>query len=120
MRADAAEIEAAAALNVQKRKQDQELSFMKQQNELTVSLAKEMAEIESKQFVDVVGALGPDTIKAIACAEQDLKEKLIKGLGIKSTLITDGNSPINLFNTAQGLIGAGPPSRRTGRSGGGR
>ena len=33
--------------------------------------------------------------------------KLLSGLGIRSTLITDGNSPINLFNTANGLIGVG-------------
>ena len=32
--------------------------------------------------------------------------KLLKSLGLKSTLITDGSSPINLFNTAHGLIGA--------------
>ena len=31
--------------------------------------------------------------------------KMLQALGLKSTLITDGNSPINLFNTAQGLLG---------------
>ena len=30
---------------------------------------------------------------------------MLKALGLQSTLITDGSSPINLFNTAQGLIG---------------
>ena len=30
---------------------------------------------------------------------------MLKSLGLKSTLITDGKTPINLFNTAQGLIG---------------
>ena len=30
---------------------------------------------------------------------------MLKALGLKSTLITDGASPINLFNTAHGLIG---------------
>ena len=32
--------------------------------------------------------------------------KLLEALGLQSTLITDGNSPINLFNTAHGLLGA--------------
>lgn len=32
--------------------------------------------------------------------------KLLQGLGIQSALITDGKSPINLFNTAQGFLGA--------------
>ena len=31
---------------------------------------------------------------------------MLQALGLKSTLITDGNSPINLFNTAHGLLGA--------------
>ena len=34
----------------------------------------------------------------------DLQVKLLSSLGIEGTLITDGNTPINLFNTANGLI----------------
>ena len=37
---------------------------------------------------------------------------MLQALGLRSTLITDGSSPINLFNTAHGLVGAiqgGPP-----------
>ena len=30
---------------------------------------------------------------------------MLQALGLKSTLITDGSTPLNLFNTAQGLIG---------------
>ncbi len=37
-----------------------------------------------------------------------MQVKMLQALGLKSTIITDGNSPINLFNTAQGLIGALP------------
>ena len=44
-----------------------------------------------------------------------LQVKMLKALGLQSTLITDGSSPINLFNTAHGLIGgalnsSGPPA----------
>jgi len=49
--------------------------------------------------------MGPETLKSIASAGPDLQLKLLQGLGLKSFLITDGNSPINLFNTAKGLIG---------------
>lgn len=31
---------------------------------------------------------------------------MLQALGLKSTLITDGSNPINLFNTAHGLVGA--------------
>lgn len=37
---------------------------------------------------------------------------MLQALGMKSTLITDGNTPINLFSTANGLIGGLIPSRR--------
>ena len=35
-----------------------------------------------------------------------MKARLLKGLGIKGYLITDGKNPINLFNTVNGLMGA--------------
>ena len=35
----------------------------------------------------------------------DWQVKMLQALGMKSTLITDGNSPINLFTTANGLVG---------------
>ena len=38
-----------------------------------------------------------------------LQVKMLQALGLRSTLITDGSSPINLFNTAHGLIGGVPP-----------
>ena len=40
-----------------------------------------------------------------------LQVKLLQSLGLRSTLITDGSKPVNLFNIAQGLlvaIGSGP------------
>ena len=30
---------------------------------------------------------------------------MLQSLGLKSTMITDGSTPINLFTTAHGLIG---------------
>ena len=49
-------------------------------------------------------ALDAAQVAAIAQAGPEMQAKLLEGLGIKSLLITDGNSPINLFNTANGLI----------------
>lgn len=58
----------------------------------------------------MVGAVGSDTLRAIAVAGPEMQVKLLQSLGLKSTLITDGHSPINLFNTAHGLIGGALPS----------
>ena len=35
-----------------------------------------------------------------------IQVKLLQSLGLRSTLITDGSQPVNLFTTAQGLLGA--------------
>jgi len=61
--------------------------------------------LKVKKFKGIITAIGPDTIAAIAQAGPEMQAKLLEGLGIKSLLITDGNSPINLFNTANGLVG---------------
>lgn len=44
-------------------------------------------------------------LSALVCF---LQVKMLQSLGLKSTLITDGSSPINLFTTANGLLGALP------------
>jgi len=63
-----------------------------------------LAQIQAKKFKSIVDSIGPKTIKSMAEAGPAMQAKLLQGLGLKSFLITDGNSPINLFNTAQGLI----------------
>jgi hypothetical protein len=40
----------------------------------------------------------------------------LQGLGLHTTLITDGASPINLFQTAQGLIGGFDNSHRSAKT----
>ena len=64
------------------------------------------------KFDQMVKAIGADTIKAIAISGPEMQVKLLQGLGLKSTLITDGSSPINLFNTAQGLLGGALVSKK--------
>jgi major vault protein len=103
--AEASKIKSEAELEQLKAKQIAEIDHQKALNSLQVSKAKELAMIEAKKFGDVVSAIGADTIKSMAEAGPAMQAKLLQGLGLKSFLITDGNSPINLFNTASGLIG---------------
>lgn len=55
-----------------------------------------------KKFKEVVQAIGKDTIVAMAKAGPETQAKMLKGLGLKGFLISDGKNPINLFNTAHG------------------
>lgn len=106
LRAEAYKISAEAELDQIRQKQSAELEYTKRMNELELKKAKELADIEAEKLKQVMDAIGSDTIVAIAQAGPEMQAKLLEGLGLKGYLITDGNSPINLFNTAQGMVGA--------------
>lgn len=53
----------------------------------------------------MVDTLGRNTIETMSMAGPQAQTNLLKGLGLQSMMITDGNTPINLFDTAYGLIG---------------
>eukprot|EP01096_Ripella_sp_DP13-Kostka_P009204 TRINITY_DN34_c0_g1_i2.p1 TRINITY_DN34_c0_g1~~TRINITY_DN34_c0_g1_i2.p1 ORF type:complete len:829 (-),score=467.59 TRINITY_DN34_c0_g1_i2:154-2640(-) len=105
LRARAQRIKAESELAQVKASQIAELEHQRRLNELELSKAKKVAEIETAKFKETVEAIGPATIEAIARAGPEMQAKLLEGLGIQSLMITDGNSPINLFNTANGLLG---------------
>lgn len=109
LKAQASKIEAESELERLAAAREAETKFIREQNELEIAKAGEMANIETDKFKNMVDAIGPQTISAIATAGPEMQVKLLQSLGLKSTLITDGSSPINLFNTAHGLIGAIEP-----------
>ena len=80
-------------LELLKAKQNQEFSYEKVFN------------IEINKLTEIINAIGKETIVAISKAGPEMKAKLLKGLGLKGYLVTDGKNPINLFNTANGLMG---------------
>lgn len=74
-------------------------------SQLEIEKAKGLAKIESDKFQAIVGAIGQETLVAISNAGPEFQAELLKGLGLSGYIMTDGNNPINLFNTANGLIG---------------
>lgn len=84
-----------------------ELKFVREQNDMELTKSKEMSTIETDKFKNMVDAIGANTLQAIAVSGPEMQVKMLTALGLKSTLITDGSSPINLFTTANGLIGGG-------------
>ena len=105
LKASAMKIESDAELLQTQARQELELQHREKLDVLEIDRAKKLSEIESNKFTSFVTTIGPDTIQAIARAGPEMQAKLLSGLGVQSMLITDGNSPINLFNTAQGLVG---------------
>ncbi|XP_058868235.1 major vault protein [Acipenser ruthenus] len=116
LKAEALQIEAEAELTRLSKAREQELVYQREQNKLEMERATRLGEIETKKFQDLVQSIGADTIRAIAVSGPELQVKLLKGLGLQSTLITDGSSPINLFTTANGLLGALPKPREKGEA----
>lgn len=106
LRAEAQSIEADAELERLQKARDAEIDYIKKKNELEIQKQQEESKLEINKFKEMVDAIGPDTIRAISTAGQDNQVKLLQSLGLTSTLITDGRSPINLLNTAQGFISA--------------
>ncbi|XP_039979955.1 major vault protein isoform X2 [Xiphias gladius] len=112
LKAEAQRIEAEAELQRLAKAREQELSYKKEMDRLEVEKQERLAQIESQRFRELVGSLGCDTLTEIARAGPELQVKMLQALGLKSTLITDGSSPINLFTTANGLLGALPGQGR--------
>ncbi|XP_042327567.1 major vault protein [Sceloporus undulatus] len=108
LKAEATAIETESELQRLAQAREQELRFSKAQADLDVARAEALAAVEVRKFEAVIKSLGANTIRDIAVAGPEMQAKLLQGLGIQSTLITDGSSPINLFTAAGGLLGIMP------------
>mmetsp|Transcript_27317 Transcript_27317/g.38642 ORF Transcript_27317/g.38642 Transcript_27317/m.38642 type:complete len:846 (+) Transcript_27317:44-2581(+) len=106
LRAQASSIRVKAQVEQLKMRHKQEIEHKKALDELEIAKAEREAKIEAEKFANIVEAIGAETIEAIAQAGPEMQAKLLEGLGLQGFLVTDGTSPINLFNTANGLVGA--------------
>eukprot|EP00092_Neocalanus_flemingeri_P070666 GFUD01086756.1.p1 GENE.GFUD01086756.1~~GFUD01086756.1.p1 ORF type:complete len:850 (-),score=233.37 GFUD01086756.1:107-2656(-) len=105
LKAQAHKIETEAELKRMNAAREADIKFALEQNNLEVEKAEKMAKIETDKFNKMVTVLGTKTIQAMASGPQDHQVKMLQSLGLSSTLITDGRTPINLLNTAGGLLG---------------
>jgi len=86
-------------------KQKAHIAHQTSLNELEIQKATDLAQIEADKFKSIIEAVGADVIEAIATAGPSQQADLLASLSLNSFMVTDGNNPINLFNTARGLIG---------------
>ena len=103
-KAEAEKIRISSELELLTARQQAELAHKQAIMNLEIEHAQRMTEIQTTEYSAKVEALGSETIQAIAQGGSEIQARLLQGLGIQSMLITDGKNPINLFNTAQGLI----------------
>lgn len=105
LRVEAIKVKEMNELEHKKNLAEMELKFKEALNKLEIEKAKELAKIEAEKFSAMIQAIGPKTISEILSSEKDTQVKLLQALGLKGYLITDGKTPLNLFNTAKGLTG---------------
>jgi len=103
--AQAMKLKAESEIEQSKLEKDLALEYAKELKRIEVKKAKTAALIETEKFAGIVNSIGPKTIQAIAQAGPEMQAKLLKGLGLQGFMITDGQNPINLFNTANSLLG---------------
>jgi major vault protein len=106
LKSEALSIEGRSELERLQAAREAELAYVRQQNELEISRSKQLMDIEVQRFQQMVTAITPEALVQMARAGPEMQAQLLAGLGIQSTLITDGSTPINLFTTAQGLVGS--------------
>ncbi|XP_030842279.1 major vault protein [Strongylocentrotus purpuratus] len=104
LKAEAEDILCGTDLNNTQMAQESELNYVREQNELEIDKTKQLADIEVEKFSEMVEALGADAIMEMANAGPKFQAELLSSLGLEMTLFTDGSSPINLFNVADGLV----------------
>lgn len=80
-----------------------ELEHQKQRNQLELQKAKQLAEIETNKLSAMAKAIGSKTISKIAWSGPESQAGLLKGLGIQNVLITDGCTPLNLYQAPGGF-----------------
>jgi major vault protein len=96
--AEAETIKTVASLEQKIGSQKAALAHQKALDDLEITKAKDLAEIEAEKFKSIVEAIGASTLGVIAQAGPEMQAKLLSGLGLKSFLLTDANSPLNIFN----------------------
>jgi major vault protein len=104
---NALKIKQTEELETMKKRYEAEETHSKAMTELEINTQKELAAIEAEKFKKTIESLGKETLVAMAKAGPEAQAKLLSGLGLKGYMIIDAKNPINLFNTAQGMI-SGP------------
>jgi len=66
---------------------------MKQTMALQQQHFQSLAEIEVKKFTEMCKTIGSDTLQSISLAGPELKAKILKGLGIEESFISNGSIP---------------------------
>ena len=103
--AEANEIREGAKLKFEQEIELERLNYQEKMQKLNLDKQEKLSKIESGKMKAMMDVMDPKTLKSMAEAGPKYQAELLAGLGLSGFIMTDGNNPINLFNTASGLVG---------------
>jgi len=95
--ANATNVQSSAELERKSELQKSEIEHQKKMDLLELERAEKLAKIETGKFGDIIQSIGVETIQAIASAGPRTRARMLKSLGIKHFMISDGQIPINIL-----------------------
>ncbi|CDI97635.1 major vault protein [Echinococcus multilocularis] len=105
LEAEADSIKTEAEIKRLRLARELELEFVQKKNDLALERRRQELEMETEFYLKRVQAIGSENLRHIACSGVERDVRMLKALNLKSTLITDGKTPINLLDATAGLIG---------------
>jgi len=93
LRSQAKEIEVNAEIEQLEIERNAELEYLKQTKALQQQQVQSLASIEVTKFSEMCKAIGSDTLQSISLAGPELRGKILKGLGIDESFISNGAIP---------------------------
>uniref|UniRef100_A0A0R3T9X5 Major vault protein n=1 Tax=Rodentolepis nana TaxID=102285 RepID=A0A0R3T9X5_RODNA len=105
LEAEADAIKTSSELNRLRSARETELEYLVKKNEIFLQRRRQELEMETDFYLKRVAAIGSENLRDIACSGAERDVRMLKALNLKSTLITDGKTPVNLLDATAGLIG---------------
>jgi major vault protein len=102
--AEAVTFELQCELDIMEMEHTLEYTSIRDKQNLEIKRLTAAADLEVQRIVKTMATMGQDTMIAIANAGPELKTQLLQALNLKGFLVSDGKNPINLFNSASGMI----------------
>jgi len=80
------------------------IEYEKEKNKIAIEKKKALTNIETSQFKKIIDIIGADTLVDISNAGPESQVKLLQAIGLEGFVMTNGSSPINLFNFAKSIV----------------
>lgn len=98
-------IKETAEIDYLNEKNKVEIEHQKKMGALEILNAQELATIESGKFKTIMDSIGKETLIEISNAGPEMQSKMLSSLGLQGYMLMNSDNPVNLFQTANGMIG---------------